>query len=157
MNVTLPDIFLMNVDKMTMAHAIEARVPFLDHKLVEFANTIPFNLKLQGVNEKYILKRAMQGILPGEILKRKKHPFIVPIVDWFERDLKELAEQLLSEGDIKRQGYFKYDFVKKVFSRNNPNYNQPLTLVYFELWHKIFIENDDLYKPRLELDKILEG
>ena len=148
MNVTLPDMFLMNVDKMTMAHALEARVPFLDHKLVEFGGTIPIHLKLKGSDEKYILKRAMKDVLPKEILKRKKHPFIVPIVDWFEKDLKEMSEQLLSEENVRRQGYFNYDFVKKVLSKNNPNYNQRLTLVYFELWHKIFIEGD-VCKPKL--------
>ena len=155
MNVTLPDMFLINVDKMTMAHSIEARVPFLDHKLVEFANTIPLDLKLKGSEEKYILKKAMKDALPKEILNRRKHPFIVPIVDWFEEDLKELAEQLLSEENIRKQGYFNYDFVKKVLSKKNPNYNQPLALVYFELWHKIFIESDNIYKPRLELNKII--
>jgi len=154
MNVTLPDMFLMNVDKMTMAHSIEARVPFLDHRLVEFANTIPIDLKLKGFEGKYILKRAMKDTLPKEILKRKKHPFIVPIVDWFEEDLGELAEHLLFEEDIRRQGYFNYDFVKKVLSKKNPDYNQPLALFYFAVWHKIFIESDNVYKPRLSLRDI---
>ena len=155
MNVILPDMFLMNVDKMTMAHTLEARVPFLDHKLVEFGGNIPLHLKMKGSDEKYILKRAMKDVLPKEIIKRKKHPFIVPIVDWFEKDLKEISNQLLSKENIRRQGYFNYDFVKKVLSRNNPNYNQPLALVYFELWHKIFIEGDVVCKPTLEINKIL--
>jgi len=154
-NVTLPDAFLMNVDRMTMAHSIEARVPFLDHTLVEFANMIPNNLKLRGSNEKYILKKVMKDILPNEILKRKKHPFIVPIIDWFEKDMTDLAGTLLSEENVKRQGYFNYDFVKKVLSQNNPNYNQPLALVYFQLWHRIFIEGDNVYKPELSLHKII--
>jgi len=148
--VNLPDNYLMNVDKMTMAHAIEARVPFLDHRLVEFAGTIPVDLKLRGSDEKYILKRAMTGILPDKILKRKKHAFTVPIVSWFEEDLREMADQLLSEENLRRQGYFNCDYVKKVLSKNNPNYNQPLALMYFELWHKIFIESDDVRKPKLK-------
>lgn len=152
--VNLPDNYLMNVDKMTMAHAVEARVPFLDHRLVEFAGTIPADLKLRGSDEKYILKKMMTGILPDAIIKRKKHPFTVPIVKWFEKDLRELTDELLSEENIKRQGYFNYDYVRKVLSTNNPDYNQPLALVYFELWHKIFIEGD-AHKPKLSLRNII--
>jgi len=155
MKINLPDNYLMKVDKMTMAHAIEARIPFLDHRLVEFAGTIPRDLKLRGSSEKYILKRIMKGILPDEIIKRKKHPFIVPIVKWFEKDLRELTSELLSEENIRKQGYFNYDYVGKVLSKNNPDYNQPLSLMYFQLWHKIFIESDDIYKPKLLLDKII--
>lgn len=153
--VNLPDNYLMKLDKMTMAHAIEARAPFLDHRLVEFAGTIPSNLKLRGSSEKYILKRIMKGILPDEIIKRKKHPFIVPIVKWFEKDLRELTVELLSEENIRKQGYFNYDYVRKVLSKNNPDYNQPLSLMHFQLWHKIFIESDDVYKPKLLLDDII--
>jgi asparagine synthase (glutamine-hydrolysing) len=149
--VNLPDNYLMNVDKMTMAHAIEARVPFLDHRLVEFAGTIPADLKLRGSDEKYILKKMMTGILPDTIIKRKKHPFVVPIVRWFEDDLRGLTDELLSEKNIKNQGYFNYDYVKKVLSKNNPDYNQPLALMYFELWHKIFIESDNVYNPNLKI------
>ncbi len=148
--VNLPDNYLMNVDKMTMAHAIEARVPFLDHRLVEFAADIPPDLKLRGKDEKYILKKTMTGILPDAIIKRKKHPFIVPIVNWFEKGMRELTEHLLSEERIMAQGYFNYDYVKKVLSKNNPNYNQPLALLYFELWHRIFIEGDDVHRPKLK-------
>lgn len=153
--VNLPDNYLMKVDKMTMAHAIEARIPFLDHRLVEFAGTIPKELKLRGSSEKYILKRIMKGILPDEIIKRKKHPFIVPIVKWFEKDLRELTSEVLSEENIRRQGYFNYDYVRKVLNKNNSDHNQALSLMYFQLWHKIFIESDDVYKPKLLLDKII--
>jgi asparagine synthase (glutamine-hydrolysing) len=152
--VNLPDNYLMNVDKMTMANAIEARVPFLDHRLVEFAGTIPADLKLRDGNEKYILKKIMKGILPAIIIKRKKHPFTVPVVRWFEKDLRELTDELLSERNIKRQGYFNYDYVKKVLSKNNPDYNQPLSLMYFELWHKIFIEGNDVRRPKSSLENI---
>lgn len=153
--VNLPDNYLMNVDKMTMAHAIEARVPFLDHKLVEFAGSIPADLKLRGSDEKYILKKAMKGILPDEIIRRKKHPFTVPIVSWFETDLRELTEELLCEKNIREQGYFDYDYVRKVLSKNNLDYNQPLALMYFQLWHRIFIENDNLNRPKLKLNQLV--
>ncbi len=153
--VNLPDNYLMNVDKMTMAHAIEARVPFLDHRLVEFAGTIPVDLKLRGSDEKYILKKMMTGILPDAIIKRKKHPFTVPIVSWFETDLRELTEELLSEKNIREQGYFDHDYVRKVLSKNNLDYNQPLALMYFQLWHRIFIENDNLNRPKLKLNQLV--
>lgn len=149
--VNLPENYLMNVDKMTMAHAIEARAPFLDHRLVEYAASMPAGMKLRGSDEKYVLKKMMTGILPGEILRRKKHPFTVPIVDWFEKDLKELTAHLLTKERVEEQGYFNHDYVRKVLSKSNPNYNQPLALVYFELWHRIFIESDDLSNPDLSL------
>jgi asparagine synthase (glutamine-hydrolysing) len=140
LKVPLPDMLLMNVDKMTMANAVETRVPFLDHKLVEFSATLPFNLKLRGLEEKYILKKAMSDILPKEIIKRKKHPFAAPVKSWFENELKDLTNQLLSKENIKRQGCFNYRYIEKIL--RSKNYNQLWPLLFFEIWHNIFIEKE---------------
>jgi len=138
LKVPLPDLLLMNVDKMTMANAVEARVPFLDHKMVEFSATVPFNLKLNGMDEKYLLKKAMAGILPKEILKRKKHPFAAPVMSWLDSGLRETADQMLSESNVRKQGYFKYNYIEKMLSKRN--YNQMWPFLFFEIWHSIFID-----------------
>lgn len=151
MKVWLCDRLLMKVDKMTMASSIEARVPLLDHKLVEFMNTVPTNLKLN----KYIFKKSMVNILPKEILKRKKHGFAVPITKWFEGELKEIALEILSK--LHKEEYFKYTYIQKLLK--NPRrfrHNQQLwNLLNFEIWHKIYIDGNNLSKPKLSIDKLL--
>ena len=153
MKVWLCDRLLMKVDKMTMASSIEARVPLLDHKLVEFANSIPINLRL----EKRVFKKAIIKILPREIVKRKKHGFAVPISTWFQGELKEIATQILDK--LHKQEYFRYDCIKNLLK--NPqrfrNNHKLWNLLNFEIWHKIYIENNDLEKPKLSMNKILES
>lgn len=152
----LPDDLLAKNDKMTMAHAIEARVPFLDPKLVEFSTTIPANLKLKGSTEKYVLRKAMKGIIPKSIIDRKKQGFTVPIDQWLKKDLLEIVEQILSESNLHKQGYFKYEFVQKVLNASKKpdvyRRRQFWSLLTFGLWHKIFIENDELFNPLLRLN-----
>jgi asparagine synthase (glutamine-hydrolysing) len=140
LKVPLPDVLLMNVDNMTMANSVEARVPFLDQKLVEFAATVPFSLKLKGMEEKYLLKKAMVGILPKKILRRKKHPFAAPVISWLENGLKDVSEQILSRENIQKQGYFDYRYVQKVTQMRN--YNRLWPLLFFEVWHGVFIDKD---------------
>jgi asparagine synthase (glutamine-hydrolysing) len=92
----LPDDILVKVDRMSMAHSLEVRSPFMDHKLVEFAARLPIVLKLSGFTTKYLLKRAVKNILPDNIIQRKKHGFMVPLAAWFKKELKPLViEQLL--------------------------------------------------------------
>jgi asparagine synthase (glutamine-hydrolysing) len=83
LNLRLPELLLMRVDKMTMGVSLEARVPFLDHKLVELAMGIPISLKTKNGDLKYILKKAVKGIIPDRIINRKKQGFGVPIYEWF--------------------------------------------------------------------------
>lgn len=142
LKVPLPDILLMNVDKMTMAHSVEARVPFLDHRLVEFSASIPFRFKLKSMKEKYILKKAMKEVLPKEILKRKKHPFAVPLIEWLETGLKDMVDDYLSKKNIEKQGHFKYNHVDKIIKTRD--YNRIWPLLFFEIWNKTYIENDKL-------------
>jgi len=152
--IELPDNLLMKVDKMTMAHAVEARVPFLDHKLVEFSATIPPRLKLRGFNEKYILRRAMKDKLPKRIVTRKKERFFVPIDIWFTKDLKEMALNVLNEGSIRREGLLKYSYVEKIFNNYKKSrlyYARQLwSLLNFEIWHKLYIERGFIYNPSLK-------
>jgi len=97
LKLRLPELLLMRVDKMTMATSVEARVPFLDHKLVEYVLAIPQNDKVPGFKLKHLLKRAVAGILPQEIIDRPKQGFGVPIREWFQLELGTwIAEKLTS-------------------------------------------------------------
>lgn len=146
----LPDDLLVKVDKMTMANSIEARVPYLDHTLVEFAMNIPHHLKIKKGVEKYILRRASEDLLPKATLRRKKHGFTVPINDWITKSLETMISNTLSESNIKKRDYFRYNRVKHIIEHaSNPRYSHQLwSLFTLELWHKIYIDNikpDKLY------------
>ena len=109
----LPDDLLVKVDVASMANSLEARSPFLDHEFMEFVARIPADLKLKGRETKYILKEALKGILPDEVLFRNKMGFGVPIDHWFRNELKDMAyDVILSERAIAR-GYFKKEAIKK--------------------------------------------
>lgn len=147
---TLPENFLMKNDKICMANAVEARVPFLDHRLVEFSFTLPPKLKLNLLNEKYILKKSMMQYLPKEIVDRKKQRFYVPVDMWLMKELKPVVEELVSAENIKRQGYFNYDYIKKLFKNYDKSklfYGRQLwNILTFQLWHKIYIEGENWKK-----------
>ena len=98
LNNYLPLDVLTKVDRMTMAHSIEARPPLLDHHIVEFAATIPARLRLRDGTTKYLFKQAMRGILPDEIIDRPKHGFAVPTGTWFRGELSDFARDLLLSG-----------------------------------------------------------
>lgn len=139
----LPDDLLTKVDKTTMANSLEARVPYLDHTLVEFAMGIPSRLKIKGGTEKYILRKTAEDLLPRETLIRKKHGFTVPINEWTTKHLNTMISNTLSESAIKNRGYFKYDHVRHIIEHaSNPRYSHQLWALFtLELWHKIYIDN----------------
>jgi len=97
LNFRLPELLLMRVDKMSMGASVETRVPFLDHKFVQFSMSIPSSLKTQGGILKNILKKAVRGVIPNEVIDRKKQGFAAPITDWFSGELGELARLELRE------------------------------------------------------------
>lgn len=140
----MADDLLMKVDKMSMAHSLEARVPFLDHTLVEFSNKIPSRLKLMGMTEKYILRRAVKDILPRVIVKRKKHGFNVPLSTWFRGELRKYAADTFLESAARRRKYFNYNFIGHLLEHPEKlKYDRKLWLLMnFEIWHKIYIGGD---------------
>ena len=143
----LPNDVLLKNDKMTMAHSLEARVPFLDHKFAEFLITIPNKYKLKGLVEKYILRKAMKGLVPEAIINRRKHGFTVPIAQWMHNGLKEYVTNLLSKDRIKSMGFWDFEYINKLMDKdlNNDFYKRQLwTIVTFEVWHKIFVEGERL-------------
>jgi asparagine synthase (glutamine-hydrolysing) len=141
----LPNQYNMKIDKMSMAASLEARVPFLDYRIIEWSATIPSRLKFNGITEKYILRLAMQQMLPNEILKRKKTGFGTPVNFWLRKGLKEISEAILEKLE-KRKSLFKSDYIKLVKkNRFNRFYeNRAWNLIMFELWYETFLEQDDL-------------
>jgi asparagine synthase (glutamine-hydrolysing) len=119
-------------------------VPLLDHELVEMAARIPARLKLKGLTGKYILKRAAHRWLPREIVNRRKAGFSAPVRAWLVRELREMVEDLLSEPNIRRRGYFNYPAVRRLIDENlsgrEDNSLKVFQLLTLELWHRAFID-----------------
>jgi len=139
----LPDDILTKVDRMSMATSLEARVPLLDHKVVEFAFQIPGHLKLRGFTTKYIFKKTMARLLPKEVIYKKKQGFSIPIKNWLRAELKPLLLDLLSETRIKKRGYFHQDCVNRWVQEHlhgRENHSHRLwALMVFEMWHQRYM------------------
>jgi asparagine synthase (glutamine-hydrolysing) len=137
---------LMKQDQMSMAASIESRVPFLDHKLVEFTARMPVEMKLRGKTTKWLLREAMTGILPDAILTRKKMGFPVPLGNWFRGPFKNVIDEyVLGERALSR-GIFNAEFVRKLVAQHNAgeNHDQRLWfLVNFEMWQRRFIDREN--------------
>jgi len=142
----LPDDLLVKVDIASMAHSLEARSPFLDHEFMEFAATIPSDLKVRGRETKIILKRALTGLLPDEILHRPKMGFGVPIDHWLRHELKDLAYDTLLSPRALGRGYFRPEAVQRLLDehmRGTASWHYLLwTLLMLELWHRTFVDGD---------------
>ena len=102
----LPDDILTKVDRMSMAHAVEVRPPFLDHRIVEFAASLDPSLKIRGSSQKFVLKELMRGKLPSTVLRRKKIGFDIPAHEWLRGPMRPWAEELLDESRLNNEGYF---------------------------------------------------
>jgi len=141
----LPGDILTKVDRMTMATSLEARVPLLDHELIEFVQTIPAELKLKGLETKYIFKKALEGLVPREILYREKQGFGVPVGDWINSQLKERMHGILSEKRTIERGYFEPQYVKILLdehAKNRRDHSHALWILWMlELWHRRFVDN----------------
>jgi asparagine synthase (glutamine-hydrolysing) len=140
----LPNDLLVKVDIASMANSLEARSPFLDHRVMEFAASLPAKYKLRGLTTKYLLKRALRGLLPEENLTRSKMGFGVPIGHWFRNELKGfLKDAVLSERALGR-GYFNRRAVRQLVEEHAAGRrdfsHQLWTLLMLELWHQEFID-----------------
>ncbi|MFA5164100.1 MAG: asparagine synthase (glutamine-hydrolyzing) [Candidatus Omnitrophota bacterium] len=143
-NTSLPNDLLVKVDIAGMAASLEGRSPFLDHKLMEFAASLPSSYKIKGNTKKYILKKAFSGVIPDDILSRRKMGFGVPVSAWFRGELKGmLTETLLSRASLSR-GYFRQEAVKGMVDNHTSgrkDYSFQLwAMLMLELWHKRFID-----------------
>jgi len=134
---------LMKQDQMSMAASIESRVPFLDHKLVEFAAALPENMKLRGLTTKYILRKAMKNRLPREILKRRKMGFPVPVGSWLRNKFSHVVDEYVLSPRALERGIFEPGFVRELVTRHNAgeNHSERLwALINFEIWQRRFFD-----------------
>lgn len=158
----LVDDILVKVDRMSMAVSLEARVPFLDHRVVEFAATLPGHLKLRGKKTKYVLKKAMGQLLPHDILHRGKEGFSIPIKNWLRTDLKELMMDVLSPDRIKNEGLFNPDYVKTLVDEHLDgveNHSHRLwAMMVFGIWQDIYLRDDNKHheKKSKTSDQLIE-
>jgi len=111
----LPELLLMRVDKITMSESLEARVPFLDHELVEFSMDIPEEWKTRNGVAKYLLKKAVEGIIPDNIIYRKKMGFGAPMADWLRGDFGQQCQQAVMNSGLLRRGHFDTSHIRQMF------------------------------------------
>jgi asparagine synthase (glutamine-hydrolysing) len=138
-NVYLPDDILVKVDRMSMAHSLEVRVPLLDYRVVEFMFGLPGHLKMPGLKLKHFLRETVRGMLPPQTLKRPKGGFNVPIPAWLKHELRPFVEECLSPARIREQGIFNPKSVSRLVSDHlsgQANYSRNIwALLLFSLWH----------------------
>ena len=139
LNLTLP-----LADKMSMAHSVEVRPCFLDHRLVEFAFRIPDRFKMRGLNEKLILKKSMEGFLPEGVCKRRKQP-LQPPGKWFLSSISPLVDHYLSESVVADKGYFDPGFMKAAVSESRIGKRQEMVsavvvALFVHLWDEMFLK-----------------
>jgi asparagine synthase (glutamine-hydrolysing) len=139
----LPDDLLIKADKMTMANSLELRVPLLDHKVLEFAASLPSNMKVHGFTTKYVAKRALANRVPRPILERRKVGFPVPYESWLRKELRSWVHDVLFDRTTTNRGYFSTPAVRELLARDaaSSGYSKEVfSLVTLELWHRTFVE-----------------
>ena len=134
----LPDAVLFKVDSSTMSASLEARAPLLDHRVVEFAASLPLNLKISGGKGKHILREVLDRYVPKQLIDRPKRGFSIPIDDWLRDDLRDWAEDLLSDRRLKADGYLDSQRVRSTWTdhcsgkRQNGHWLWPVLM--FQAW-----------------------
>ena len=140
----LPDDLLARGDKMSMAASLEARVPLLDHKLVEFAAALPQKMKIHRLTRKYLLRKVAEKYLPAPILHRKKQGFPIPISGWLRREAKEFVSDLLSWETVRHRGVLDPDYVQDILRQHMQGRAdrgaQLWGLMQLELWMRQFLD-----------------
>ncbi|GFO53864.1 amidotransferase 1, exosortase A system-associated [Geomonas sp. Red276] len=138
----LPGDILVKVDRMSMAHSLEVRAPFLDHRMVEFAARLPGRLKIASGKQKFILKRSLHGVLPQHVLYRRKQGFTVPLAGWLRHELRGLGEESLL-GRPELGEYFSLPEVRRIWDQHQSGRLDHATLLWtllmFALWHREYL------------------
>jgi asparagine synthase (glutamine-hydrolysing) len=136
----LPDDLLVKMDIATMASSLEGRSPLLDHELMEFAASLPPELKIRGTEKKVALRGALRGWVPDQILDAPKRGFCVPLADWLRGELREYATDVLLDPRTTARGYFRESYVRDMLDRHVRRVEDRSagiwTLLMFELWHR---------------------
>ena len=140
----LPEDCLTKVDRMSMAHSIESRVPLLDHRVVEFAASLPPSLKIQGNRRKHLLKELAFRHVPRELLDRPKQGFGIPIGTWFRGSLRETFGDVIGSSLTRQRAYFNQTFVRRILDEHvagtRDHSLQLWQLLVFELWHREYVD-----------------
>ncbi|MDT5123123.1 MAG: hypothetical protein QOC96_2605 [Acidobacteriota bacterium] len=144
LKLRLPELLLMRVDKITMATSVEARVPFLDHHLVEYALALPRELKVEGRSGKHILKRALEEILPRDLLYSVKRGFGAPVREWFRDGLGEWFDSHLMNSTMRRRNFFDYKFIARLLDEHRRGAQEwgfhLWALLNLSLWYERWID-----------------
>jgi asparagine synthase (glutamine-hydrolysing) len=140
----LPEDLLMLTDKMSMAVSLECRVPLLDQRLVKLAAGMPAGLRIRGGELKYVMKKAMQGIVPDQIINRAKRGFGAPIGAWFKAELAGFLREILSEATLTRRGLLDPQAVARLIreheSQEADRTDHLLALVNLEIWCRMYLD-----------------
>ena len=151
----LPEHSLVLTDRMSMAHGLEVRSPFLDHEMVEFLAKVPAEIKVQNHQPKYLMRKLAANYLPAPILQREKQGFMLPIAYWFRTDLFPLVSQMLEHSHFVRDGWFKKENIQRLLEEHRSNrYDHHVRLwmlLTLELWHQLYIEGR---KPEALVEKL---
>jgi asparagine synthase (glutamine-hydrolysing) len=143
----LPEHSLMLTDRMTMAHGLEARSPYLDHELVEYVAALPSSMKIRGQTTKYLFRKVAENYLPDEIIRRKKQGFMLPVAYWLRNQLHPFVKQVLTNSYFVKQGIFGERAVLRMIDEHKHNrvdhHVRLWMLINLELWHQIYIQEID--------------
>jgi len=156
----LAEEFLFMTDRFSMAHSLEARVPFLDHVLVEKVFAIPSSTRTRDGDLKYLFKRAIADLLPAELLLARKRGFVLPLEVWLRRELRSLVDGLLNPQRLEKQGFFHGDFYRR-FVQPHMECTASFTwqiwaALMFQLWHVVFIEQKQTESPVYDWQAVAE-
>jgi asparagine synthase (glutamine-hydrolysing) len=139
----LAELLLMRVDKMTMANSVEARVPFLDHEIVEFALALPAKMKVRNGEGKYLLKKAVEGILPPEVVNRKKQGFVAPVGDWLRGETGVKIRREIKNSSLAERGLLDYEAIDRLWDAHQSGRGEwsfQLWNIYnVSAWHDLWI------------------
>ncbi|MSN27166.1 MAG: asparagine synthase (glutamine-hydrolyzing) [Geobacter sp.] len=140
----LPEDILAVTDRMSMQHSLEVRVPFLDHKFMEFCATIPAGMKMKWLQKKYLLKKAVRDLLPKEVVDHRKQGFVGPMTSWLKNDLKPFVIETLSETNLRKHNLLNHNTVQKIleehFSGREIHDTLIWSIVIFQTWYDIYID-----------------
>jgi asparagine synthase (glutamine-hydrolysing) len=159
METQLPDDLLLLTDKMSMATSLECRVPLLDHQLVELAARMPQKVKIHGGRLKHAMKEAVSGMLPREIIDRKKRGFGTPMGAWLKQDLAPMMHGVLSEASVRRRGLFQFSAVRELIGQHEANRidgtDRLLSLMNLEIWARMYVDRRTPEDVTAELEEVL--